>query len=192
MFLACVSAGHGGIADTSLSQLPIDERPIVTRELAQGRTGASPDERYGDGSSYGGADGVQGSPPKAPPRILHSGEGSRPHESRERKTAAISFPRVVATLRSFTSEPKRSIKGLESSTRIRLVSRHRFHSVYGLFWRFFCCSERRSSCRVNSYEMLHLRRQRGALSERGLGRWRWHKRKGRRVPCWRTPLGGSC
>eukprot|EP00752_Nemacystus_decipiens_P007074 g6339.t1 len=74
-------AGQSGITNTSPSQLPIDERPIVTRELAQGPTGASPDERHGDGNSYGGADGVQGSPPKAPPRILHSGEGSRPHEA---------------------------------------------------------------------------------------------------------------
>ena len=89
--LACLSAGHGGITDTSPSQLPIDERPIVTRELAQGRAGPSPDEKYGDDSSYGGADGVQGSPPKAPPRILHSGEGSRPHESREGKPAALRF-----------------------------------------------------------------------------------------------------
>eukprot|EP00903_Cladosiphon_okamuranus_P013509 g12582.t1 len=74
-------AGRGGMADNSPSQLPIDERPIVTREHGQGRAGASPDERYGDGSNYGVADGGQGSPPKAPPRILHSGEGSRPHES---------------------------------------------------------------------------------------------------------------
>lgn len=120
--LACVSAEHGGIADTS--QLPIDERPIVTREHGQGRAGASPDERYGDGSSYGGADGVQGSPPKAPPRILHSGEGPRPHESREGITAAISHLPVVATSTFLLHfEPKSSIDGLHGSTRIRLKSK---------------------------------------------------------------------
>lgn len=78
-----VAAGQGGASDNSPNQLPVDERPIITREHGQGHVGASPDERYDGNSTYGGADDVQGSPPKAPPRILHSGEGSRPHESRK-------------------------------------------------------------------------------------------------------------
>lgn len=68
----------------------MDERPIVTREYIQGHAGTSPDERfvegpgrYGSGSGFGGDDETQGSPPKAKPRILYSGEGSRPHNSRE-------------------------------------------------------------------------------------------------------------
>lgn len=73
--------------------LPVDERPIVTRERAQGReirAGISPDERFVEGSGrYGdggfdGADDAQGSPPKAKPRILHSGEGPRSYTPREK------------------------------------------------------------------------------------------------------------
>lgn len=83
VFFTYVAAGQCGASDTSPNQLPVDERPIITREQGQGHAGASPDERYDGSSAYGGADDVQGSPPKVPPRILHSGEGSRPHESRE-------------------------------------------------------------------------------------------------------------
>ncbi|CAB1118634.1 unnamed protein product [Ectocarpus sp. CCAP 1310/34] len=78
------NAGPGreeGDSAASPNQLPVDERPIVAREHGQGRAGASPDERYSGGSGYGGTDAVQGSPPKAPPRILHSGEGRRAHGS---------------------------------------------------------------------------------------------------------------
>lgn len=95
------------MTDPSPSQLPIDERPIVAREHGQGRAGASPDERYGDGSSFGGVDGVQGSPPKAPPRILRSGEGSRPHESRE---GIRVLPYLGPTL-MYLLEPTRPVVG---------------------------------------------------------------------------------
>lgn len=77
-----VTAERGDGTNNSPNQLSMDDRPIVTRER-QGRAGASPDERYGGGSGYGDVDGLQGSPPKVPPRILHSGEGPRSHESRE-------------------------------------------------------------------------------------------------------------
>ncbi|CAM9666707.1 unnamed protein product, partial [Hapterophycus canaliculatus] len=75
------SLGEDG--SSSPNQLPLDERPLVTREHDQSRGGASLDEPNGggSGSGYGSTDDAQVSPPKMPPRILHSSEGFRPHES---------------------------------------------------------------------------------------------------------------
>lgn len=84
--------GRGTTVHSPPRNLPVDERPIVSRERAQGReirAGISPDDRFVEGSGrYGdggfdGRDDTQVSPPKTKPRILHSGEGPRSYTSRE-------------------------------------------------------------------------------------------------------------
>lgn len=110
VFFTNVTAGQGRASETSPNQLPVDERPIITRERDQGRAVASSDERYDGGGAYGGPDDVQGSPPKAPPRTLHSGEGSRPHDSRKNQMSTcvefvseswLLYTLVVAALHRF-------------------------------------------------------------------------------------------
>lgn len=78
--------GHGKGPNSPAHLLPLDERPIVTRDHR------SPDERlgemsgeYGEGG-LGGVTNSHGSPPMAKPRILHSAEGLRNYPPRENQT----------------------------------------------------------------------------------------------------------
>lgn len=93
---------RGKTTTSPVANLPVDERPIITRDHGQVRSslsiGGSPDERFVDGPGFGGGNDGRGSPAKSKPRTLRSGEGSRPQESREYSLRFLSdiFPSPLA------------------------------------------------------------------------------------------------
>lgn len=86
-----ISGGHGHVANSPSRSHSVDERPIAThRDRGRARVALSPDDGLvgetstdNAGNGFGVGNNPQGSPPKANPRILRSGEGPRPPPPRE-------------------------------------------------------------------------------------------------------------